>query len=465
MGMGMIFCSHIPDRDSTPCFRLEQVSRPKSQHGLVRVELGARDCARVYASSGQSKGPKSTGYNCRMIILILVLLTAAAALACSGDPAPQPTAPEPTPTAQTALVEATTVAATVSLAPAFGGLTFERPVALAFPGDDNDRSLVVEQPGRVLLLTGEGDTWSATEFLDITDRVNDGGNEEGLLGLALDTDFESNGVFYVYYTASGPRRSVISRFTVTDDDPDLADAESEKIIIEAPQPYANHNGGQILFGPEGFLYVGLGDGGSAGDPRGNGQDAGTLLGSILRIDVSASGAGGTYAVPVDNPFVGVQGARPEIWAYGLRNPWRFTFDRLTGELWAADVGQNSLEEVDVIVPGGNYGWNIMEGSECFRLRGGGCDSEGLEPPVVEYGRDDGCSITGGYVYRGSRLPGLYGRYMFADYCSGKIWAFSRESEDMDEFMDTDHSISSFGEDGDGELYVISLDGGIYRLTE
>ena len=218
-------------------------------------------------------------------------------------------------------------------------------------------------------MTKEGESWSATEFLDITDRVNDRGNEEGLLGLALHPDFDSNGEFYVYYTASSPRRSVVSRFVVTTDEPDLADAGSESIIIEVAQPYANHNGGQILFGPDGFLYIGLGDGGSAGDPKGNGQNVGTLLGSILRIDVSAIGSERGYTVPADNPLVGVQGARPEIWAYGLRNPWRFTFDRMSGELWAADVGQNSLEEVDVIVPGGNYGWNIMEGTECFSPSG------------------------------------------------------------------------------------------------
>ena len=299
-------------------------------------------------------------YNCRMEILIPVMLTAVAVLACSGECGPQPTDLEQIAPGQ---VEP------IVLAPAFGGLTFERPVALVFPGDDASRALVVEQPGRILLLTGEAETWSATEFLDITDRVNDRGNEEGLLGLALDPDFESNGEFYVYYTASSPRRSVASRFTVTDDDIDLADAGSESIIIEVSQPYPNHNGGQILFGPDGLLYIGLGDGGSAGDPKGNGQNVGTLLGSVLRIDVSAGGDEIGYTVPADNPFIGVPGARPEIWAYGLRNPWRFTFDRLSGDLWAADVGQNSREEVDLIVPGGNYGWNVMEmNGESYRLK-------------------------------------------------------------------------------------------------
>ena len=412
-------------------------------------------------------------YNCRMKTLAPIMLTVVAALACSGEPAPPQTAPEPTSTEQTAPEQATPQQApTITLAPAFGGLTFDRPVALVFPGDEDDRALVVEQPGRIMLLTKEDGTWSASEFLDITDRVNDRGNEEGLLGLALDPDFESSGIFFVYYTASGPRRSVVSRFTVTTDDPDLADAGSESIIIEVPQPYANHNGGQILFGPDNFLYIGLGDGGSAGDPRGNGQDVGALLGSIIRIDVSASEAESSYTVPADNPLVGVQGARPEIWAYGLRNPWRFTFDRLSGELWAADVGQNSLEEVDLIVPGANYGWNIMEGSECFGARRDACSPEGFKAPVVEYGRDDGCSITGGYVYRGSRLSSLYGWYIFGDYCSGKVWAFSRRPGDdqrtidtLDELMDTSHKIASFAEDPGGEIYVISLVGGIYTLTD
>ena len=370
--IAMIFRSHCPDRDSTPCLNLEQASMSKSQHGLVGAELNARARGTVpeygsafageteYVRLPDNRKALDCPYNCRMKTLVSVMLTAVAVLACSGERGPQPTDLEQIAPGQ---VEP------IVLAPAFGGLTFERPVALAFPGDDASRALVVEQPGRVLLLTGEDETWSATEFLDITDRVNDRGNEEGLLGLALDPDFESNGLFYVYYTASSPRRSVVSRFSVTDDDPDLADAESETIIIEVAQPYANHNGGQILFGADGFLYIGLGDGGSAGDPKGNGQNVGTLLGSVLRIDVSAGGDEIGYTVPADNPFIGVPGARPEIWAYGLRNPWRFAFDRLSGELWAADVGQNSREEVDLIVPGGNYGWNVMEmNGESYRLK-------------------------------------------------------------------------------------------------
>ena len=304
--------------------------------------------------------PWSCPYNCRMKILVSVMLTAVAVLACSGERGPQPTDLEQIAPGQ---VEP------IVLAPAFGDLTFERPVALAFPGDDASRALVVEQPGRVLLLTGEDETWSATEFLDITDRVNDRGNEEGLLGLALDPDFESNGLFYVYYTASSPRRSVVSRFTVTDDDPDWptprAKRSSSRCLSPTPiTTEARYSSDRTAcctsdWATEAVLET----------PKGNGQNPGTLLGSVLRIDVSAGGDEIGYTVPADNPFIGVPGARPEIWAYGLRNPWRFTFDRLSGELWAADVGQNSREEVDLIVPGGNYGWNVMEmNGESYRLK-------------------------------------------------------------------------------------------------
>ena len=344
---------------------------------------------------------------------------------------------------------------------AYPGLSFDRPVALVFPNDGADRGFVVEQAGRIVLLDSDGDV---ATFLDIRDRVSDRGMEEGLLGLAFDPDFVSNGFFYVYYSASGPRRSVISRFSVSTED-SAADSNSEKVILEVEQPYSNHNGGQILFGTDGFLYVGLGDGGSAGDPKGHGQNTGTLLGTILRLDVSVMESTGSYAVPTDNPFIGVEGARSEIWAYGLRNPWRFTFDSETGDLWAADVGQNALEEVDLIRAGLNYGWNIMEGDECYSRF---CDTHGLELPIAVYGRDDGCSITGGYVYRGTRLPSLYGAYVFGDYCSGKIWALrydgSRVTESI-QLADTKLRISSFAEDAEGELYILDLDGEIYRFAE
>ena len=295
--------------------------------------------------------------------------------------------------------------------------------------------------------------------------MNDRGREEGLLGLALDPDFESSGYFYVYYTASGPRRTVVSRFAGLPDSPGMADHNSETIVLEVGQPYSNHNGGHLLFGPDGYMYIGLGDGGSAGDPKGNGQDAGTLLGSILRIDVSTADSSSSYSVPSDNPFISVVGARPEIWAYGLRNPWRFSFDRTTGKLWAADVGQNAWEEVDLIEAGRNYGWNVMEGNSCYKARADSCNQDGLEAPVAEYGRDDGCSITGGYVYRGRKLNWLSGKYLYGDFCSGKIWSYDPVTTQSDDVIDTSLKISSFSEDSEGEIYVLSLDGGVYKLLD
>ena len=427
------------------------------------------------------------GYNWSMRSVLLGFLAVLAAVVCTGtlDPTPTliPISPTPAPDSPTVSQPVSTPTHALSPTPvtqllplrameverAFPDLSFDRPVALVFPGDGSGRGFLVEQPGQVMALTGEG---NASPFLDIRGRVSDRGNEEGLLGLAFDPDFVSNGYFYVYYTAGSPRRSVISRFTVSPDGPEIADEvanpDSELIILEVGQPFSNHNGGQILFGPDGLLYIALGDGGSAGDPGGNGQNTGTLLGSILRLDVSTLDAMGSYAIPSDNPLLGVKGARPEIWAYGLRNPWRFTFDRETGDLWAADVGQDAFEEVDLIRPGLNYGWNVMEGESCFRSPGGPCDRAGLEPPVAVYGAKEGCSIIGGYVYRGSRLPGLYGAYVYGDFCSGKIWAFRYDDSGITgpiQLADTRISISSFAEDTDGELYILSLSGEIYRFAE
>ena len=402
----------------------------------------------------------------------------------TAAPAPTPeTAPvataAPSPTAAPAATTPEPVAARplapVTLEPAFPGLEFDRMVLLTYPDDGSGRLFVVLQSGRIVVFENDPGPFgklragseSAETFLDIRERVNDSGNEEGLLGLAFDPAFAENGYFYVNYTASGPRRTVVSRFSVDAGDPNRADAGSELVFLEVAQPYRNHNGGHVAFGPDGMLYVGLGDGGSSGDPRGNGQDTSTLLGSILRIDVGSLDETGGYAAPPDNPFAGGDGtARPEIWAYGLRNPWRFSFDRETGDLWAADVGQNRYEEIDLVRPGRNYGWNVMEGSKCFRPTN--CDTRGLEMPVAEYGREGGCSVTGGYVYRGRRLPTLYGAYLFADFCSGKIWALRHDGSAVTEQMliaDTGLSISSFGEDASGEVYVLTFEGAVYRFGE
>ena len=338
-------------------------------------------------------------------------------------------------------------------------------VAMAYPKDLSDRIYVVLQPGRIVSFPNDPAVDSAELFLDIGDRVSDRGEEEGLLGLAFDPRYFVNGYFYVYYSASGPRRSVISRFSSSSEG-GRADPDTERVVLEVPQPFSNHNGGQIAFGPDGYLYIGLGDGGSRGDPRDNGQDLGTLLGSILRIDARTIDSEGSYSVPPDNPFVSQDGARPEIWAYGLRNPWRFSFDRVTGKLWAADVGQDRFEEVDIIRPGSNYGWNVMEGAHCFSLAD--CDRSGLEMPFTEYGRDGGCSVIGGYVYRGSRVTALRGAYVYGDFCSGKIWALrytGDEVTDHIQLVDSDLQISSFGEDRAGELYILSFDGTIYRFAQ
>ena len=337
-------------------------------------------------------------------------------------------------------------------------------VFLTHPDGIPDRLYLVLQPGRIMVFDNVPNPSSPETFLDIRNRVSDRGNEEGLLGLAFDPDYANNGYFYVYYSAASPRRSVIARYHVPPG-ADGVDPSTEKIIMEIGQPYSNHNGGQVTFGPDGYLYVGLGDGGSGGDPRGHGQNLRTLLGTILRIDVSALDETGAYAVPPDNPFVGVEGARPEIWAYGLRNPWRFSFDRETGDLWTGDVGQNALEEIDIIRPGLNYGWNIMEGPSCFR--NAGCDRDELEPPVAEYGRDGGCSVTGGYVYRGERIPSLVGAYLYGDFCTGNIWALRHDgSQVVDQALiaDTDLQISSFAEGPDGEVYILSFTGEIARLA-
>ena len=337
------------------------------------------------------------------------------------------------------------------------------PVHLTAPSSD-DRLFVVEQPGRIRIV--RGGALLATPFLDITAKVGSGG-ERGLLGLAFHPDYATNGFFYVNYTdRAGDTR--IERYTVTAD-PDRADPSSARLILTVDQPYANHNGGLVLFGPDGMLYIGFGDGGSGGDPHGHGQNRATLLGSLLRIDVDA---GDPYGIPADNPLVAVQGARPEIWAWGLRNPWRFSFDRTAGFLYVADVGQNEWEEVNAVPSeqaGVNYGWNIMEGAHCFRAAS--CDRSGLVVPILEYPHGDGCSVTGGHVYRGQAIPAIRGHYFYADYCRGWIRSFRFTGQEVVErtewpFGDIG-SVLSFGEDAAGELYVLASSdgvGSVYRLV-
>lgn len=362
---------------------------------------------------------------------------------------------------------------TIGLERVFPELRFVKPVLLTNAGDGSDRIFIVEQGGIIRVFPNSEFASSGRVFLDISDRVNDVGNEQGLLGLAFDPDYATNGYFYVYYTAVDFDRAVLSRFGGTTD-PNIAASGSELMLLTLNQPFANHNGGMIAFGPDGYLYVGLGDGGASGDPLGHGQNTGTLLGSILRIDVAEARVGEPYVIPTDNPFFGgltvpspgQLSPRLEVWAYGLRNPWRFSFDRLTGDLWVGDVGQFDWEEINVIEAGANYGWNIMEAGDCFRAET--CDTEGLTPPVVQYRNEgDECSITGGYVYRGERLPALQGHYLFADFCSGRIWALRHENgltSGPVQILQAEFQVPSFGEDEQGEVYVVGFDGRIYRFT-
>jgi glucose/arabinose dehydrogenase len=354
----------------------------------------------------------------------------------------------------------------MSVERAFPNLTFRHLTSLAQPDDGLDRIFVTEQGGRILVFPNRRQVAAPVLFLDLSSRVSEAGDEEGLLGLAFDPNYRRNGYFYVYYSAANPRRSIVSRFSANPDAQGTADPEGELVIMEIPQPYSNHNGGQLAFGPEGYLYVGLGDGGGAGDPHGNGQNKATLLGSILRIDVAGSSKQERYRIPADNSFVGAPGARQEIWAYGFRNPWRFSFDRQTGLMWAADVGQNSWEEIDLVEKGLNYGWNVLEGTHCFSPRSG-CEGAGLQPPVAEYSSSEGCSVIGGYVYRGARLPHLVGAYIYGDFCSGKIWGFRYDGglrEGPTLLAETGLSITSFGQDLAGDLYILSRNSGIYRLA-
>ena len=348
---------------------------------------------------------------------------------------------------------------------AFPGLLFRRPVDLQGPDDGSGRLFVAEQGGLVWVFPPSSSASVKKEFLDLRSRVDTRGNEEGLLGIAFHPDFRSNGYFYVNYTAASPDRTVVSRFKVSSDNPDRVDEGSELAILEFAQPYSNHNGGQIAFGPDGFLYIAVGDGGSAGDPQGNGQNRRTLLGSILRIDVDGSGNGLNYAIPADNPFAGSgQGFRGEIFAYGFRNPWRFCFDPSTSLLWAADVGQNAREEIDMVRKGGNYGWNLMEGSLFY---GPGRDGSGLELPVAEYDHAVGKSITGGYFYRTGPLTELKGAYIYADFISGKLWALRHKdgvAETPIPLLADKPGISSFGTDPTGSLYVLAFDGYVYRIS-
>ncbi|MGH7571439.1 MAG: PQQ-dependent sugar dehydrogenase [Gemmatimonadota bacterium] len=383
----------------------------------------------------------------RLCAAILLSLAACGGNGEANEPTP-PTPPDPPdPIGEPTLLEIA------------DGLDFA--VHLASPPGDQ-RLFVVEKVGTIRVIQ-EGQVLGAP-FLDIRNLVS-GGSEQGLLSVAFHPDYATNGRFFVDYTnQDGDTRVVEYRVSA---DPDRAEPSPVRTILSVDQPFANHNGGLLAFGPDGMLYVGLGDGGSSGDPQGNGQNTGTLLGSLLRIDVD----GGTpYAIPPDNPFAGQAGARGEIWAYGLRNPWRYSFDRAMGDLYIADVGQSDLEELNA-EPGDqggiNYGWNIMEGTECFRSDD--CDRTGLTLPVLEYDHGDGCSVSGGFVYRGEALPELAGLYFFSDFCSGFVRSFRLAGGEAVEErswpeLEPGGSVTSFGEDAAGELYILTREGSVFQIV-
>ncbi len=351
----------------------------------------------------------------------------------------------------------------LALVPVVSGLN--APLFLTAPPGDTTRLFVLEQSGIIRII--KNGVALPTPFLDIT-ALTTKGNEQGLLGLAFAPDYATSGTFYIDYTTTGggaAGHSVVARYQVSGD-PDVADANGT-VVITADQPYDNHNGGMIAFGPDSMLYVGLGDGGSGGDPDGHGQDRTELLGSILRIDVRT----GTYTIPPANPWANDATFRHELWNYGLRNPWRFSFDRQTGDLYVADVGQGAYEEVDIQSAnssgGENYGWNTMEGLHCYG--GTGCNQAGLTLPVLEYDHNQGCAITGGYVYRGSAVPAVQGRYFYADYCSGFLRSFRKSGGGITEqvsypALTLTGGVTSFGEDGQGELYVMTGNGTLYRFA-
>ncbi|HEX3800580.1 MAG TPA: PQQ-dependent sugar dehydrogenase [Verrucomicrobiae bacterium] len=381
----------------------------------------------------------------------------------------------------------------VVLKPAFTEYKADRPVWMSEAPDGSGRLFLVEQAGRIVILQKGSDGSKSQEFFNIVDRKPFVENEEGLMSIAFHPGFQTNGLFYVYYNQQNPRRSVISEFRVSKEDPNKADLKSERILLEVPQPISwNHKGGELSFGPDGYLYIALGDGGLGYDPHNNGQNTSTFLAKILRIDVNSRAMEGSgqnkhelqYGIPKDNPFVKEPpmnglGVKHEIWAYGLRNPWRYSFDRETGDLWAGDVGQDLWEEIDLIVKGGNYGWCAREATHYFKPSPPGAQ---YIDPVMEYPHNPkmlpeslfpdhttGLCVIGGYVYRGKKYPSLQGVYIYGDFALGTIWGFRYDKAagkvvKQGMLLSQPRTISSFAEDNDGELYMLNLDGLIASIT-
>jgi glucose/arabinose dehydrogenase len=389
----------------------------------------------------------------RSLILTSLLIALTAGVFASAQDTPttsRSTAPDP---------------ASVRLTEIARGLN--RPLFVTDAGDGSGRLFVVEQGGRVWILQN-GERLTAP-FMDVSFLVSPEANgfgytERGLLGLAFHPDFVNNGIFFINYTDLGGS-SVVARYRVSATNPNAADLDSAEILLVQSQPYPNHNGGHVLFGPDGYLYIGFGDGGSQGDPQGNGQNLGTWLGKVLRIEVGTQAG---YRVPDDNPFVGTPGALPEIWAYGLRNPWRFSFDRATQDLYIGDVGGSSWEEINFqpadSAGGENYGWSLYEGMHPVRNASAPAD---LVMPIAEYSHQLGISVSGGYVYRGTNIPELQGVYLYGDFGYGTIWSAWRDATSTWQsqvlMSNTGYTISSFGEDASGELYIVNYGGSVVRL--
>ena len=394
----------------------------------------------------------------RGISIVALLALSTVLLECGGSSsspapaAPAPPAAPPPPSGPLVL----------TLTPVLSGLN--SPVDLQNAADGSGRLFVVEQQGQIRIVSNN--SLVPTPFLDITSLVDFGG-EKGLLGLAFHPAYTQNRRFFVNYdrVVSGQMQTVIAEFQTSASNPNQADPNSQRILFTVNQPFPNHKGGQLAFGPDGFLYIGLGDGGSAGDPLGNAQNRQVLLGKMLRIDVDHTSPGLQYAIPSDNPFLnGVD--RGEVWAYGLRNPWRFSFDVPSGRLFVADVGQDKFEEIDILQKGGNFGWNIMEGLHCFKPSSG-CNMTGLILPITEYDHSQGDAVIGGYVYRGPALPRLSGTYLFSDFESGTIWGLTENSTGQwtrSQLIAGGRNISSFGRDEAGELYVLDYSGSMLRIT-
>lgn len=379
----------------------------------------------------------------------VIILSVAFLLSCGGGGSTTGSSSTPPPTTPT-----------VTLATIATGLS--SPLDLEQPRDNTGRLFVVQQGGQIRII--QNGSLISAPFLDITSKVSSGG-ETGLLGMTFHPNYTQNRKFYLNYTRTnaGQLQTVIAEYLSSVANPNVADPASERILLVVDQPFSNHKAGQLGFGQDGFLYFGLGDGGSGGDPFNNAQNTNVLLGKMLRIDVNNSSAGKPYAIPADNPFVN-GGGLPEVYAYGFRNPWRFSFDSSNGRLFVADVGQDAFEEIDLVTKSANYGWNIMEGSHCYNATT--CNMTGLTLPIHDYPRSDGTTVIGGFVYRGTAIPALVGAYVFGDFGSGKIWALREGASNTwtrTDLLSTSRQISSFGQDQSGELYVVDLAGTVLQL--